>query len=66
VGISLREEVRKSLVTIDSFLTVTLAIVVLFAGVHLNRKFSLLRKYNIPEPVTGGLLAALFVYGGEL
>lgn len=45
----------------DSFLTITLAILVLFSGVHLNRKIALLRKYNIPEPVTGGLLAAIVV-----
>ncbi len=45
----------------DSFLTITLAILVLFAGVHLNRKIRFLRKYNIPEPVTGGLLAAIIV-----
>ncbi len=45
----------------DSFLTITLAIVVLFSGVHLNRRVGLLRKYNIPEPVTGGLLAAAVV-----
>ena len=42
--------------------TMTVAILVLFAGVHLNRKVSLLRQYNIPEPVTGGLLAAVLIY----
>lgn len=45
----------------DSFLTITLAILVFFSGVHLNRKVTFLRKFNIPEPVTGGLLAAIFV-----
>lgn len=45
----------------DSFLTITLAILILFSGVHLNRKIPILRKYNIPEPVTGGLLAAIVV-----
>ena len=45
-------------VTIDSFLAYTLGIVVFFVGVHLNRRFDLLRAYNIPEPVTGGLVAA--------
>ncbi len=45
----------------DSFLTITLAILVFFSGVHLNRKVGFLRKYNIPEPVTGGLLAAIVV-----
>lgn len=42
---------------IDGFLTSTIAIVVLFAGLSLNRKVNFLRVHNIPEPVTGGLLA---------
>jgi glutamate:Na+ symporter, ESS family len=41
-----------------SFLAVTTGIVVLFVGKALNRRFSVLREYNIPEPVTGGLLFA--------
>ena len=32
-------------VTIDSFLAHTLGIVVYFVGVHLNRRFQLLRSY---------------------
>jgi ESS family glutamate:Na+ symporter len=39
--------------------------IVFFIGVHLNRKVHFFRTYNIPEPVTGGLIAALvalFVY----
>ncbi|APO67364.1 sodium/glutamate symporter protein [Rhizobium gallicum] len=38
------------------FLSVTAAIVVLFVGKALNQRLAVLRKYNIPEPVTGGLL----------
>ena len=38
------------------FLSVTTGIVVLFVGKALNQRFALLREYNIPEPVTGGLL----------
>ena len=45
-------------VTIDSFLAYTLGIVVFFVGVHLNRRFDFLRAYNIPEPVSSGLVAA--------
>ncbi len=45
-------------VSIDSFLAYTIAIVVYFLGVNLNRMFALLRAYNIPEPVTGGIAAA--------
>ncbi|MEM8961469.1 MAG: sodium/glutamate symporter [Acidobacteriota bacterium] len=48
--------------TVDSFLAYTIGIVVLFVGIELTKKFPVLRKYNIPEPVTGGLLAALVVF----
>lgn len=40
-------------------LTFTIAILVFFAGAGLNRSFEPLRRFNIPEAVTGGLLAAL-------
>jgi ESS family glutamate:Na+ symporter len=40
-------------------LTFTISIVVFFAGAGLNRLIPPLRRWNIPEPVTGGLLAAL-------
>ncbi|AEF05668.1 sodium/glutamate symporter [Alteromonas naphthalenivorans] len=46
----------------DNFLTFTIAILVFFIGVHTNRRIQFLRKYNIPEPVTGGLIAALVSY----
>jgi len=35
--------------------TLNLAILVLFGGKWLNSRFAFLRKYNIPEPVSGGL-----------
>ena len=44
---------------VDSFLAYTIGIVVFFAGWGLNQKVGILQKYNIPEPVTGGILAAL-------
>ncbi|MGH1484660.1 MAG: sodium/glutamate symporter [Cellvibrionaceae bacterium] len=47
---------------IDDFLTYTLGILVFFIGVHINRRVNFLRYYNIPEPVTGGLLATLFTF----
>lgn len=31
-----------------------------FLGVHINRRVDFLRRYNITEPVTGGLIAAVF------
>jgi glutamate:Na+ symporter, ESS family len=42
-----------------SFATFNLAILVLALGKFLTRKMSFLREFNIPEPVTGGLLATL-------
>lgn len=41
------------------FLSVTAGIVVLFVGKALNKRLAALREYNIPEPVTGGLLFSL-------
>jgi hypothetical protein len=41
------------------FLTFTISIVVFFVGASLNRWIAPLRRWNIPEAVTGGLLAAL-------
>ncbi len=35
--------------------TLNLAILVLFVGKWLNSRFGFLRRYNIPEPVSGGL-----------
>ena len=39
-------------------LTFTISIVVFFIGAGLNRVIAPLRRWNIPEAVTGGLLAA--------
>ena len=41
------------------FLTFTISIVVFFVGSGLNRCIAPLRRWNIPEAVTGGLLAAV-------
>ncbi|MEM9532572.1 MAG: sodium/glutamate symporter [Pseudomonadota bacterium] len=49
-----------TVITVDNFLAYTAGIVVFFLGMDLNRRIGLLRSYNIPEPVSGGLLAALF------
>ncbi len=49
-------------ITVESFLAYTIGIIVFFLGVHLNRRFDFLRDYNIPEPVTGGLVAATVTY----
>jgi glutamate:Na+ symporter, ESS family len=39
--------------------TFTIAIVVFFTGTGLNRLIKPLHRWNIPEAVTGGLLAAI-------
>jgi len=48
--------------TVNGFIAYTLGIVVFLGGVALNRKFQLLREYNIPEPVSGGLVAATITF----
>jgi len=46
-------------VVVPGFLTVTIAIVVFFVGAGLNGRVALLSRFNIPDAVTGGILAAL-------
>jgi ESS family glutamate:Na+ symporter len=41
--------------------TIILAIFVLFLGKFLNKKINFFREYNIPEPVTGGVLVSLLL-----
>ncbi len=45
----------------ESFATFNIAIVVLAIGRWLNRKVAVLREFNIPEPVTSGLLVCLLL-----
>jgi ESS family glutamate:Na+ symporter len=52
-------ELQDSLLRVDSFLAVTLGIIVLFVGKRLNEKVGFLREFSIPEPVTGGLLFSI-------
>ncbi len=52
-----------STIQVPAFMTATLAIVVFFAGVHINARVTALRNWNIPDAVTGGLLAALVTLG---
>jgi len=46
---------------VRAFLSVTLGIIVLFLGKAMNERIAVLRQYNIPEPVSGGLLVAIAV-----
>jgi ESS family glutamate:Na+ symporter len=43
---------------LDTLSSLLLALVVLLVGTLLNRRIGLLARYNIPDPVTGGLLFA--------
>ena len=45
----------------DSFVSLTLAILLLFVGKGLATRIGVLRRYGIPEPVVGGVLCALVV-----
>lgn len=46
---------------IDDFLSVTCGFAVFLLGWRLNRQVGFLREFNIPEPVSGGLIAALLI-----
>ena len=52
-------ELVDGILTVPSFLAVTLGIVVLFVGKRLNEAVGILREFSIPEPVTGGLLFSI-------
>jgi Na+/glutamate symporter len=52
-------ELKDGILQVDSFLTVTLGIIVLFVGKRLNDALGFLRAFSIPEPVTGGLLFSI-------
>jgi len=44
---------------LDALTSLLVAGVVLLAGTLVNRKVSVLARYNIPDPITGGLLFAI-------
>ena len=54
-------QAANSLVAPD-FLTLTLGLLVYFVGVIVTQRVAFLRNYNIPEPVTGGFLAAVVLW----
>lgn len=45
-------------IVIPELITATLGFAVFLVGARLTRKFAFLREFNIPEPVSGGLIAA--------
>jgi len=52
-------ELIENTLSLQSFFTVSLAIIVLFVGKGLNHRFAVLQNLNIPEPVVGGLLFSI-------
>jgi ESS family glutamate:Na+ symporter len=46
---------------LDAYVSFTLAILLLFVGKACTRRFELLRRYSIPEPVIGGLVSIVVV-----
>lgn len=53
------EFLSDNIVQLDSFISLTLGIIVLFIGIKITARIGFLQKYNIPEPVTGGIFASL-------
>jgi ESS family glutamate:Na+ symporter len=58
-GFTMIDLLADGVVQVKPFLSVTVAILALFSGKALNRRIRPLREYNIPEPVSGGLLFAV-------
>ena len=48
--------------SINSYYTLIIATIVLLFGRYLVRKYRFLQDFNIPEPVAGGLVAAVIIY----
>lgn len=48
-------------IQIESFVSITLAILLLFVGKQLTQRFEKLRRYSIPDAVIGGVLCAVVV-----
>ena len=49
--------------TFNAYYTLIAAVLVLLLGSWLVRKIKFLQDFNIPEPVAGGLVAALVLFG---
>lgn len=52
---------RSNTVDLEPRTTLIIAILVLFLGRFINDRVRFFRDYNIPEPVTGGLLASVLI-----
>ncbi|WP_026973273.1 sodium/glutamate symporter [Aliagarivorans marinus] len=54
-------EIDGNLIHISSFFAFNLGIVVLFIGRRLTKQINFLSHFNIPEPVSGGLLVSVLI-----
>ena len=54
-------ELSDGAMRLNSLMTVTIGIMVLFAGKRINDAVGFLREFSIPEPVTGGLLFSILI-----
>ena len=54
-------DLQDGILHIQSFLAVTIGIIVLFVGKRINEQVGFLREFSIPEPVTGGLLFSVLL-----
>jgi ESS family glutamate:Na+ symporter len=50
-------------VQFPDFMAITCGLVAYLIGEAINNRVGLLRRFNIPDPVTGGLLVALVLFG---
>ncbi|MDX1301631.1 sodium/glutamate symporter [Photobacterium sp.] len=48
-------------IQINELESLLIAIIVLFLGYFINSKVKVLRRYNIPEPIVGGLVVAVII-----
>ena len=49
------------IIKVSSIYALIISIVVLYVGIHLTNILGFLKKYNIPAPVSGGLLCSIVV-----
>ncbi len=54
-------EFQDGVLSIGTFMAITVGMIVLFIGKYLNDKLEILRRFTIPEPVSGGLLFSVAI-----
>ncbi len=50
------------IIEVEAFVATTIGMLVFFLGALLTREIAFLRNFNIPEPVSGGLVVALVTW----